>query len=659
MAIISLSGRRFNIFLIRYSSISLFLVNLNFLFFQPYIENLLILYFQIKTILAYIIYFIFFQNKSKKLSSKYYYYYYYYIFEIVITIFFLYILKVNLLYICLFGLAHLFLIISKIDKWAFRNTINIIHIIFLNAIYYGNIFIEIYMIIFLYINARNIYYYLKTKNTSFVNILKPQESYSVYFLFLAIIVFLNNGNYVFIELAIMNYIVALFIDRFLFMNIDEFFSPIHTKSYYQENVRNIIFNLPFIYVCLFYLILLTNNDFSYKGFPFLFIVFILLLSYELLNYFIKVGTFDRVEIDLIFNDQNDLKIKANSKYNIKLLSPDHIYSNEKKLKRLKIHDLYYVNPLKICVIESEYNSDLKNLFLFPYTNSIYINKTISDWNLSKSPDNYSHLSQIYECDEVLRFYSLNKLNKLIANRLELDKDFTYDKVFPDVVYLHKRITYTDNIQLRLIANVNFIEISCRYYLFIKGAVLGLDFGELETISYGLIVSKLYNEKSFDTQNYFVNIGKDDLNVFKQALRDINYKGKLKSSPSIGDLLLISTFIRNKLIGHGSIYTTTVDLLIFIELISFNLLKFLSEKLDGFKLHDKENAKEHRGFNCSTCNSYNGIVLHNGIEYNSENLIFHEGYLYVLDGCRNNIKEFINYTNGKRVKPDLIEILPVN
>lgn len=653
MAILSFSGRLFNIFLIRYSSVTLFLLNVIFILYNFSFENTLIFYFHIKTILAYILYFTFYKNKYKKIPSRLF-YYYGYIFEMAFTILFIYIIKINTIYIGLFLLTHLLLIISKNDSWGLRTFLNIIFIIFINTIVYKNLMIEIYLFIFLFINIQNIYYYLKTKNISFIYNVKPQESYSIYFLYLATIIFIKDGNSGFIELSIMNYIVALFIDRYLFMNIDEFFSPIHTKSYYQENVRNIIFNLPFIYVCLFYLCIIISNNYNNEGFPFLFIVFILLLSYELLNYFIKIGTFSRVEIDLIFNDQNELKIKANSTYNIKLLSPDHIYSNDKQLKKLKIEDLYNVNPIKICMIESEYNIGLKNLFRYPYTNSIYLNKTVSDWNLSKSPDNFSHLSQIYECDEVLRFNSLDTLNKLIATRLELDKDLTYDKVFPDIVYLHKRITYTDNIQLRLIANVNFIEISCRYYLFIKGEVLGLDFSEFDTISYGLVVSNLYNEKSFGLQNYVVNFYKDDLNIYKLALLDINYKGKLKNNPSIGDLLQISIFIRNKLIGHGSIYTTTMDLLIFIELISYNLLKFLIEKFEGYKLYDKENMMEHEGFDSKINNSFNELIIFKGIEYYSENLIFHDGYLYVLDGKKYNVKEYINYTNGKRVKPDLIE-----
>ena len=547
-----------------------------------------------------------------------------------------------------------------------------------------NYFIIFTLLIIALINFIQLILYIKLQKKSILEQIRPYSAVAIQLPLLAIILYNNN--------IINSDIFFLFSIAFLFnitynseqnQAVGDFIHPILNNSYSQYFflTKIVPLNLVYILIFLFYynLIIGADKSFNYNPTIFIFTYFIIIFIQGLQFIFSLSPSFflsrNRVSIIAPFEYLIGLPpLRSNEYFTLYASSDLPLYNNAIYALRSKTSiDLYCeLNKVKTNVIIMRGNQTFLNArftktpFLLAFTNS----DSVYDEFQRKSPlnlmnnnlGNYTghRANNIKASNEIiknLRVFDCLELNNLILSKHGFQDTNIYNNIPFDVAYLHQRIISTADKQLRTLANLNFIEITLRYIYFIRCAISKNDIEISTKLSFGYIVSCCENFTELNLANLDVRIS--NYIDSKKCLMEIGWSTKFGEKINFIELLKISNYIRNKVLGHGSVSTVNEDLLFFTEYITLQVLQvcgkfcknisFVEEGTDFCRIYSGTNSRK------LSKTSFE-IIRFKGVFYRSDYLKFHEGYLYVYDGSTNNGKrEFINYTNGKRIRPDVIQL----
>lgn len=547
-----------------------------------------------------------------------------------------------------------------------------------------NIFITCSLILIFIVNFIQLLYYIKLRKASLMEQIRPYSAVLIHFPLLAIFLFINK--------IINSDIFFLFSIAFFFnisynseqnQTVGAFIHPNLNKSYSQQIfLTNIIpLNLVYILISLFYYytILNENRTFNFNPIIFIFIYFIITIIqgfqfvFSIPPYFFRYKP--RVSITGPFDYLISLRpLRSNDYFTLYAITDMPMFQNTINLFRPKKNiDLYselsstHSNVIIMRGEQTFLNARFsKKPFLLAFTNG----EKIFDEFQRKSPlnlmnnnvGNYTgqEESVIKASDEIiknLKVLDCLELNNIILSKNKFQDLKIYNNVPFDVAYLHQRIISTADKQLRTLANLNFIEITLRYIYFIRCAIDSNKIEMSQKLSFGYIVSCCEKNPALNLENHKILIS--NYIDSKKCLTDIGWSAKFGEKMNVIELLKVSNYIRNKVLGHGSVGTVNEELLYFTEFVSLQILYLCGKFCNNIYFYEKENdcCKIYSGSNSRRIHKITHKIIRFKSEfYDSEYLKFHEGYLYVYDGTANNGKrEYINYTNGKRIRPDVIQI----
>jgi hypothetical protein len=276
-------------------------------------------------------------------------------------------------------------------------------------------------------------------------------------------------------------------------------------------------------------------------------------------------------------------------------------------------------------------------------------------------DKYNYQSTIEDYIAKNHLVSAAKLSNIVKKHIvdcNLYIEDLYNRGIFDLNIMHKRNSSIGDVSLRLMANLNFIEISTRFLVILTHLEKGKELDLGSQISFGLMVSKLRDmgvadESKHDTSTY--------LGIIKCALSDLKYKGKVPKKQSLINLLDIATYIRNKTQGHGSALHISDEIWLTSEIISYHILLFIYNYFGSVYFYKK--------IGDTLFESRHGLHLRLDLKimcdedffirfkhqfFKSNFIIPFEDYWYIIDSVRSDGNEYICFINGDRVRPDIIQ-----
>ena len=468
----------------------------------------------------------------------------------------------------------------------------------------------------------------------------------------------NYSGYNFnIILLIIFYKATLFTQGYTFNDNSNFFSP-----YFEDNIIRKDIQTPLlrtIILFFFAISILLSSQSKNVG--------IILYGYILLviSYYTLKTKFDKPKVGKIALLTNDnLKFSLESVSNLDLLniSENKVYSRGYKqlfLVSKKTDFQYITTSIKSIIVVNMPNIDvLKNCLNDEKISFYYVYDKIPD--LLKNHSNvYNYNISNFNLAEFL-------VNNNVNGAIELEEKIVNNRTFNEIKYneliglqdlhhLRKQIVNVGDVQLRVLANINFIEMNLRYFYFINIAIENIIDETIQTMSMGLMVSRIREHLNFHLINFEYQLNDQNHSMWKAALVDIGFKEKISKKLDFFALLNIAVFIRNKTLGHGSVTSISIDLLFIIDEISVIIYNEFSKLFDEIYFYYRGdsgnyilNTIHHKNIQCGI---NEGFRYRRKI-YHSEYLKIKDGFIYVFDGFKKNEKEYINYINGKRIKPDL-------
>lgn len=543
-----------------------------------------------------------------------------------------------------------------------------------------NNLIEFSLLLIIVINAIQIVHMVRFKKGKLIQQIRPYQAMFIQLSLLAVILLISN--------KIDKDLFFLFSMAFYFnisrsseknQNVGDFIHPILNKSYSQNSFITQIVPLSLVYllIILFYVEMLIIEKSIFNPIVFIFIYFILLIIQGIQYTFsISLSSFvlkPRVSIIGPFDYLAELApIRSNHYFTLYVSNDIPMFRNTiDVILSGKPIDLYYElsrSTSNVIIMRGEQNFLNAKLSKTPFLLAFSNSEIVLDEFQRKSPlnvlnnniGNYTGVQGegIKASNEIidnLKVLECLKLNEIILSKHSFQDSKIYHNIPFDVAYLHQRIISTADKQLRTLANLNFIEMTLRYIYFIRSAIGNLCLEVSPKLSFGYIVSCCENNPILNLESHRVIIS--NYTIARRCLIDIGWNAKFGEKMNMVELLKVANYVRNKVLGHGSVGTVSEELLYFTEFISLKVLELCSVYCKDVYLYEEEKDYCQIYAGCSSRRIrkiYHNIVRYNRMFYDSDFLKFHEGYLYVYDGMSNNGKrEFINYTNGKRIRPDVI------
>ena len=227
----------------------------------------------------------------------------------------------------------------------------------------------------------------------------------------------------------------------------------------------------------------------------------------------------------------------------------------------------------------------------------------------------------------------------------------------DLLNMRIQLFNIGDIQLRVLACFNLIEMNIRYYYFLRSTTVDRAENFIDKVSMGLMVNELRRLFSSELSVSSFEVSEESYTLFKRGLIEIKYLEKFSRKNSILSLLNVAVFLRNKTMGHGSVMSISADLWILTEYIALTINNFFAPFFSSLYFYYEDengsyvlNCNKHRRIRSIGGSSF---FRQNSLSYRTDMYKVLEGFIYIYNGSVNGNREYINYINGKRIKPDVV------
>jgi hypothetical protein len=115
-------------------------------------------------------------------------------------------------------------------------------------------------------------------------------------------------------------------------------------------------------------------------------------------------------------------------------------------------------------------------------------------------------------------------------------------------------------------------------------------------------------------------------------------------------------------GHGSVMSISADLWVLTEYIALTVNNYFAPFFSSLYFYYEDvkgsyvlNCNKHRNIRSIGGNSF---FRQNNLRYMTDMYKVLEGFIYIYNGSVSGNREYINYINGKRIKPDVVSVQDV-
>jgi hypothetical protein len=458
-------------------------------------------------------------------------------------------------------------------------------------------------------------------------------------------------------LLILFYKSTLFLQRMTLENNSNFFSSYLEENIIKKDVQNAYLKTIVLSLITVSILLTTKSE---NIGNILYVYVLLVITYY--NWHDKFKIPQVGKIAILTNEEIKISYEQIASLNLLHFSDKNIYSRGyRKLLHPSIQAdfLEITKSVKSIIVVNMQNTDvLKNCKNNKDISFYYIFDNVP--NLIKNHSSlYNYNNASFNLFEFLQNNNVNGAieleEKVIFHRTKNNQIYNKQIGLQDLHHLRKQIINIGDIQLRVLANINFIEMNLRYYYFVNTAIENIIDENIHTVSMGIMISKIREHFHSHFINFSHLLNDENHLMWKTALSDIGFKEKMSKKLDFFSLVNIAVFIRNKTLGHGSVTSISIDLLYIIDEIAVVLHNTFSLKFDLIYFYYQNNSVNyvlnsihHKKF--QTC--FNDGFRYKRKLYRSEYVKINDGFIYVFDGYKKTEKEYINFINGKRIKPDL-------